>query len=98
MKFRAGPNGTLIAPKRGPPPQAPDGYVPSKGDPYTFEPVLSLCEHRENRRRFLEGCIPCGRSNPFQIFCKIDNQYTLPQICKKCPHGYGNTPNEKDKH
>lgn len=88
VRFIPGPGGTLIAPKRGKPPLPPDGYIATKGDPFVFEPILKPCPKRESRKRYENGCIPCGQSNPNQLFCTIEEKYVIPQICKKCPYGY----------
>ena len=42
-------NGTLVFPKRGPPPRCPDGYDVDPNDPYVFHPVWPDCIHRFQR-------------------------------------------------
>jgi len=49
MHFRRINNETLIAPHRGRPPAAPDGYEADTGDPFVFFLKMADCPHRETR-------------------------------------------------
>jgi hypothetical protein len=46
----------LIAPHRGRPPVAPEGYEPDPGDPYVFLIKLPPCEYREERLYKMPCC------------------------------------------
>jgi len=63
MRLRRINNETLIAPHRGPPPVAPDGYEPDPGDPYVFKIMLPPCEHREERLKRRPCC------NVIELWC-----------------------------
>lgn len=44
--WRKGPDGSLMAPRRGSPPIPPEGYEPSPGNPYVVRLKLKDCQYR----------------------------------------------------
>jgi len=79
MDFRELPNGILAAPRRGNPPEPPEGYQRKEGDDYLFEIIIDDCEHREEKT-VKSGC--CGSS--LKIYCNRDDLYVKRLICKEC--------------
>lgn len=73
-------NGVMIAPARGVPPPAPDGYVQDPGDEYRYLPFKYTCDHTQvikiNNR-------PCGCEVTVTM-CRLNNQKVHPDICKEC--------------
>ena len=71
---------TLVAPHRGRPPVAPDGYEADPGDPFMFHIKLPVCVDREERieRR------PC--CTKIISWCKFANVPTTRFACvNRCP-------------
>jgi len=79
MRFRQMDDGTLLAPKRGAPPPAPEGYMRSKGDPFTFYPVLLSCPYREEKVKQRGCCDDIGYT-----FCNKLKMSVTRASCVKC--------------
>lgn len=41
-------NGTLIYPRRGRPPEVPEGYLQERGDPFILHPIIKECKFRKS--------------------------------------------------
>lgn len=79
MNFRTTREGSLIAPHRGSPPPAPDGYERDAGDPFLFHPRLDPCENRI-QKIFESRC--CGKY--VRTYCTILNCNVVRGMCKAC--------------
>jgi hypothetical protein len=73
-------NGTLIAPTRGVPPPAPDGYVQDPGNMYVYLPYNYTCDKRKeipiNNRS-------CGCKMTV-VMCLLNKEKVHPDMCKEC--------------
>lgn len=78
--WRPGPDGTLMAPRRGPPPTPPEGYKARAGNPYVAEPVLVECDHRYFKK-FLKPC--CSGKNG-TTWCKNFDKAIINADCQNC--------------
>ncbi len=72
------------SPRKGTPPPPPYGYQTSSYDKYIYVPILTPCEHREERGKPSPNC-GCGGLEEMHLFCKDRNQKVLPIECRKCP-------------
>lgn len=80
-RFRELANGYLVAPQRGNPPTAPEGYEPLAGERYVFVPIMADCEYRE-MRKIKMGC--CDTAP--KIYCNKTNNYIKRNQCKECEY------------
>ena len=78
-KFRTIQDGYMLAPRRGPAPEPPEGYEVAAGDPYIFLPKLPLCGNRA-KKYIKRSC--CG--NIERMFCEEKNDYTTRLKCREC--------------
>lgn len=69
----------LIAPKRGTPPEIPEGYERYNGDPYIFVPKLQNCQYREMRQP-ASRC--CGNAN--YMHCRHFEKTVTRNTCMEC--------------
>lgn len=69
----------LMAPMRGSPPPAPEGYEPSPGNPFVFLPCMEECEHRGIKKP-KNYC--CGRGD--RLFCAVIENVVLRITCSQC--------------
>ena len=95
MKFRQGPNGELIAPARGLPPECPKGYYADPGDKFVFLPLLVECGLRETFIDTSSSC--CGPRN--KLRCGHNGKVVTGAHCKVCladPEKYWNDCESKD--
>jgi hypothetical protein len=76
--FRTHPSGCLIAPNRGNPPPAPEGYEPTD-NPFVFAIKIDDCEHRTTKT-MKKGC--CG--NVQVLYCLKYDEITSRSDCKGC--------------
>lgn len=80
MIWRPGPDGTLMAPRRGPPPTPPEGYRTRPGNPYIVEPILVDCDHRY----FKQFAKPCCGGKTGSTWCKSFDKAVLNKDCQGC--------------
>ncbi|TRZ51627.1 MAG: hypothetical protein D4S01_04370 [Dehalococcoidia bacterium] len=73
-------NGNAVFPRRGAPPECPVGFA-NTIDPYEFEPIRSVCPHREIKT-IPSGC--CGQT--VRVYCHVTGRGEHIQIidCDKC--------------
>jgi hypothetical protein len=78
--FRKGLNGILVAPRRGKPPPAPEGYEEVPGYRFQYRLIIPDCEHR-----YLDDsdCIKCPRSSP-KMACKVVERVVTRTLCHEC--------------
>ncbi len=74
------PNGDIVFPKRGDPPDCPDGYYRDKGDPFKFHLDVPDCLHREIKT-FIKPCKKIGLCMWCTHFAKEVNSI----VCNDCP-------------
>ena len=79
-QFRQLPNGYLMAPQRGIPPEPPEGYERAAGEPFMFLPILPECSYREMRAIHRECC-----GTVTKILCNDRNEFVTRLDCKECP-------------
>jgi len=84
-RFRKMSADTMVAPRRGEPPAAPDGYIRDEGDPFVFHVIMPRCPYREEKIVKTSCCeshrlwcnklmIPIKRINCVEMTCaNIDN-------------------------
>jgi len=78
------PNGILIAPKRGRPPEIPEGYERYHGDPFIFAPKLSRCLHREIKQPESRCC-----NQATSMRCSLFGKRVSRFICMRCDDSTG---------
>jgi hypothetical protein len=78
--FRKGIGGILLAPRRGKPPPAPEGYEEIPGVRFQYRLKLVDCEHR-----YLDwdACGRCPNASP-PLTCKIIERVVSRPICYEC--------------
>ena len=79
MTFRKLPNGDLIVPARGEPPEAPAGYERDPRDKYRYNLVLEPCKYRETV--LLQS--PCKKIRCF-FNCTLHSKQVNASICDDC--------------
>lgn len=77
--FRNRENGDKYAPRRGRPPEPPEGYCQDERDPFLFHPILVECEYRVP----YEEKLNCGRIIA-AVFCDYKQDDILLRECLKC--------------
>jgi len=79
ITFRKHSAGYLLAPRRGIPPPAPDGYERAEGDPFVFLPILDFCQYRE---KIIVNTSCCG--NVLKTQCTKYIKLVTRADCKTC--------------
>lgn len=72
-------DGSLIAPKRGTPPDCPVGFVRDLTDPYVFRRPTVPCTKRKVIIRHLPCC-----GDTASIHCTKRNIFITMQVCDTC--------------
>ena len=72
-------DGSLIAPKRGAPPECPVGFVRDLHDPYVFRRPMVSC----SKRRVIIRHLPCC-GDTASIHCLKKNIFVTAQVCGTC--------------
>ena len=77
--FRTLPNGYKIAPQRGTPPPAPEGYEMLESEPYVYVPTIPDCKDREIRDIKRSCC-----SSKQVIVCHKFDKFVIRLRCAEC--------------
>jgi len=81
VQWRHGPNGMLMAPRRGQPPVPPEGYEQVPGDAYSIQPKIVACKHRSEQ---LSEKKCCGGTHKMLTRCDAMDQTVSRAICIAC--------------
>lgn len=79
MRWRTRPNGDLFAPKKGAPPEIPEGYCRDDHDPFLAHPKLDECLYRFQSTEQLS----CGKIQQI-IECDFHKRFVTQLECFKC--------------
>lgn len=79
MRFRKLPNGDLVVPARGEPPEAPAGYEQDPKDKYHYKLILEPCVYRNTV--LIQS--PCKKIRCF-FECSLFNKQVNASICNDC--------------
>ena len=69
-----------MAPQRGIPPEAPEGYEQAPGEPFMFLPILPDCRYRELRVVHRKCC-----GNITRMVCQDRGIFVTRLDCMECP-------------
>ncbi len=73
-------DGSAIFPKRGNPPETPEGYEPT-GNPFIFKLILQDCVHRDSRG-VKDSCCPENKI----LYCQYHGSHITRAKCKGCKY------------
>lgn len=73
-------DGTAIFPKRGLPPDTPEGYEKT-GNPFIFKPILQPCSYRDVRG-VKDSCCPENKI----LYCEYFGSHITRAKCKGCEY------------
>lgn len=87
MSGRLQEDGSILYPRRGNPPKAPEGFESDPGDPFILRPVFEPCDNRKIQRVIL----PCGNVGGRHM-CVLKGVDISPGYCDDCPDRIDSTP------
>lgn len=79
MSARLQEDGSLLFPRRGPPPTLIDGFTRDPGDPYILRPDFESCKHR----CIVKFLMPCGKLGG-RHWCNLKGIEAKVDVCNFC--------------